>query len=330
MAKRVKLTVLIALIFLMGVISSGCFFLDFLFGEGEDSDISPEEKEKEEKKLVPELEREDEDKGLEDEEDLEGREATFYLLDEETGKLVRVSENIPDVEGIAQKTLSKMVNEEENIEFWAAHELSPVIPRGTEIKGMAVDDAGNARVNFSEEFLNFEGEGEKLIDAVVYTLAEFDTIDRVEFMVEGELLENLPHGLGVEGKMEPVGINSEVPVMRDGDGVALTLYFVAEKDENSYYVPVSRMVSEGSELEGKALAELVRGPDPDSTLKTYVSSEISLNELSLEGDRLLVDVSNITREKGKEEKAAKQIIYTLQEFDTIEKVELLIDGEEIY
>ena len=315
MRRRVKLFALIVMIVMMAVFSSGCFFLDFLFGTEEEPD----------EPSVPEEKKEKEIEEFEDDEDK--RETTFYLLDDETDKIVKTTSNIPWVEGIAQETLSKLVRDEENLQYWAEYELEPVIPSGTEIKGMTIDDDGTARVNFSEEFLDYEGEFGQLLNAVVYTLTEFETIDGVEFMVEGQMLEDLPEGAEISGRVGRVGINTEVAVIADGEN-PVTLYFVAEKGDNTFYVPVTRMVSDEEELEGEALAELINGPDPDSTLNSYVSTEITLNDIELDDGILYLDVSNISTEEGREQEAANQITYTLEEFEAIEKVELTVDGQE--
>lgn len=322
MKTQAKLIVLVVLIVFVSLFGSGCFFLDFLFGEKDKEDIAPPG-EKEEKKEEPgklDIKEEEEDK----------RETTFYLLDEYSAKLVPKAREISRVEGIAQKTLSKMVRDQDIKEYWADCELKPVLPQGTKVIGMAIDDEGIARVNFSEDFLEFEDNMDQVLNAVVYTLTEFDTIEKVEFMVEGMLLENLPEGAELEGVMEPTGLNAEVPVMAgEEDGTPLTLFFVAEKEENTYYVPVTRVVSPSEDLEGEALAELIRGPGADSTLKSYVSSQVSLNDIDIKQDKMVIDVSNLAKEEDKLEQAAKQVIYTLEEFKTIDSVELTIDGEQL-
>ncbi len=318
MRRKVKLFTLIVLVALMAVYGSGCFFLDFLFGsEEEPKEPTPEEEE---------IEREEEKEPLNDEDE---RETTFYLLENDSGKLVRTESNIPWVEGIAQETLTKMVRDDENLDYWGNYHLEPVIPSGTEVKGMTIDDDGSARVNFTEEFMDYQGDKAQMIDSVVYTLTEFEAIDGVEFMIDGEPLSELPESIDAitaNDVIDRMGINAEVPVVAD-DGVPITLYYISEKDGNTFYVPITRMVSETDEIEGEALAELIRGPDEDSNLESFVSPEIQLNEIDFDNESLTIDVSNITTEEGREEEAAKQIIYTLGEFDMVQSVELTIDGE---
>ncbi|NLY10635.1 MAG: GerMN domain-containing protein [Firmicutes bacterium] len=71
--------------------------------------------------------------------------------------------------------------------------ISP-IPPGTRVLGLQVKD-GLATVDFSEEIHNnFNGGAAMeslLLDSIVYTLTEFDTIDQVQILVEGKVIESI-------------------------------------------------------------------------------------------------------------------------------------------
>src|SRR5699024_1071369 len=88
--------------------------------------------------------------------------------------------------------------------------LSPIIPVGTEIKGITVDeDTGLCKIDFTGEVLNYETEKEEenLINGVVYTLTEFPAINEVQVMIDGEVVPALKHGTEVGGPLRRDNIN---------------------------------------------------------------------------------------------------------------------------
>jgi spore germination protein GerM len=92
--------------------------------------------------------------------------------------------------------------------------LDTAIPEGTELLGLAVSD-GVARVDLSSEFES--GGGTWSVTArlaqVVYTLAQFDTVDAVEFSIDGEVVELFSgEGLVLDGPQSPEDYEQLVPV----------------------------------------------------------------------------------------------------------------------
>ncbi|ACB85524.1 GerMN domain-containing protein [Natranaerobius thermophilus] len=317
---KVKLIVLIIVISSMALLLSGCFFLDFIFGPDPDETTKEEQEE-----LEP---KEDEPTEIRDYDEDEKRETVFYLLDN-NDNLVPVVKPIEWTEGIATKTLNKMSQTPANEEFWMDTNLTPTLPNGTKVKGMAIDD-GRARVNFTEEFLDMEPESEQEIkNSIVYTLSEFETIDEVEIMVEGEFIESLPGGTDVSGPLTREGLNVEITAEAESaeNETGVNLYFLSQDGE--YVVPVTRYIPDTEELEGNAIYELMKGADPDSGLISYVSTDLDINDVKIEGNTMQMDVSNLADDPEHQELALKQLKFTLTDFDYIDSMEISIDGTPI-
>jgi hypothetical protein len=64
------------------------------------------------------------------------------------------------------------------------------IPAGATLRSLKISERGTATVDFSKEFVeNFQGGDEaaaQVVDSVVATLGQFDTIKRVQFLVAGK------------------------------------------------------------------------------------------------------------------------------------------------
>ncbi|WP_158212351.1 GerMN domain-containing protein [Natranaerobius trueperi] len=308
-----KIVLLFTLILTFSLFTTGCFFLDFIFGPDPDEEKEVEEDEGQ----VEEEPYDDEDM----------RETMFYMLDD-NDNIVPIVRPIEWTEGIATKTLSKMSKSPQNIDFWEGTNLSPPLPSETQVKGMTIDD-GLARVNFTEELLDVQGEKEdKVLSSVIYTLTEFDSVDEVELMVGGEFIDTLPAGADVSSYLVRDGLNIEVTSQaRAADSQdAVTLYFIS--NDKKYLVPVTRYIPATDEIEGNAIYELMEGPSSESGLVSYISPELTVNNVSIEGSKIIIDVSNLSDDPESQEEALKQLYYTLIELDKVNEVEITVDGEE--
>jgi spore germination protein GerM len=92
--------------------------------------------------------------------------------------------------------------------------LATAIPEGTDLLGLTISD-GVAKVDLSSEFES--GGGTWSVTArlaqVVYTLAQFDTVDAVEFSIDGEVVELFSgEGLVLDGPQSPEDYEQLVPV----------------------------------------------------------------------------------------------------------------------
>lgn len=82
----------------------------------------------------------------------------------------------------------------------AAAGLFTAVPAGTELLGIEIED-GTATVDLSSDFEQGSGSSAEFLRLaqVVYTLTQFETIDRVSFQLEGEPVELFGgHGIMVE------------------------------------------------------------------------------------------------------------------------------------
>ncbi len=115
------------------------------------------------------------------------------------------------VAGAAMNELLAGLTEDESA-VWPA--LSTQIPVGTELLGLTIDN-GVASVDLSEEF--DDGGGSFSVTArvaqVVYTLCQFDSVDSVEFYMEGEIIEVFTgEGLLFDGPQTPEDYYELLPV----------------------------------------------------------------------------------------------------------------------
>lgn len=113
-------------------------------------------------------------------------EITIYLLND-SGQAVATTRTVT-TEGVARAALLALIDGPSPRE--AAAGLSTAFPSDSLVLGIAIDD-GTATVDMSREFEAGGGSFAILgrLAQLVYTLTEFDSIDRVDLLLDGEAIE---------------------------------------------------------------------------------------------------------------------------------------------
>jgi germination protein M len=117
---------------------------------------------------------------------------TLYYKDA-NGYVAPISMVLPSKEQIAKQSLEYMV------EGGPAQAMLPagfkaLLPKGTQIKGINITaDQKLAIVDFSQAFASYNAQDErKIMEAVVWTLTGFPSIDKVQFRMEGKAMTEMP------------------------------------------------------------------------------------------------------------------------------------------
>ena len=119
-----------------------------------------------------------------------GEETTvqLYFISADGKSLVKEEKKIPKVEGIARATMEALLAGPE-----ANSGYLPAAPAGTELLDINVKaDDKLCIIDLSQEFANIAQEGQDLaVYAIANTLCQFETVDQVEFRIEGANVESL-------------------------------------------------------------------------------------------------------------------------------------------
>ncbi|OEF98285.1 GerMN domain-containing protein [Desulfuribacillus alkaliarsenatis] len=264
-------------------------------------------------------------------------ELSIYFVDG-NGLVVPMGIQIPRSEGIAKETLRFMTKGGPVLSQIAGTSLEPVLPAGTEVIGMSIND-GVAKIDFTKEFLNYQTKEHErqMIEAVVWTLTEFPTIESVHFMVEGHYIESMP--VGGTSLEEPVsrtiGINLEVSGQANIGSPALTshvmLYFQAvDESGKMYYVPVTRIIPRTENRLEAVIAETLRGPLQDNLYSATIPTT-KINTINRTGTNLHVDFDDRLTTYGPgshgEFTVIQSLILGLTEIQDIDAISITINGE---
>ena len=256
--------------------------------------------------------------------------STVVYYQDNYGYLVPVMCTIPYEDGVAKATLNKMIQSPENDMQAARLGLKTVLPEGTTID-LDISD-GLARIDLSKEVLNMADAAAEsnMIAAIVQALTEFESVERVEFLVGSQKLDKLTHGTDISGTFERGEINLETSVsaINSGELKPVMLYFPCES--SSVVVPVTRMVYSNADV-NTAVLELAKGPSNQSPLESALPAGCGLIDVQVVDGVAKVnftkEFANLVQNTDGGRLALKALVLTCTQFDGVKSVEILVEGE---
>ena len=248
-----------------------------------------------------------------------------YYQDGE-GYLVPVTRQVDKTDGIAKATLNLMVQSGANDLAAARLGLKTTVPEGVTFDLDIAD--GKARVDLSKEALNcVNAEQETLmVQSVAQTLCEFDTVDEVTFLFDGQKRSKLTWGTDVSGVFTGGQINLESVETMAGTGT-VQLYFPSATGR--MLVPVTRTVFSDADVT-TAILELVKGPKPDSGLSAPLPSDCGLLGVHMKDGVVTIDFTHqfmdaVQAENGVQ--ALRAILFTAAQFPGVRQVKIAVEGQ---
>ena len=252
--------------------------------------------------------------------------AVVYYQDGE-GYLVPVTKQIEKTDGIAKKTLSLMVSSGENDLAAARLGLKTTIPEGTTLDLDIAD--GKARVDMSKEALScMSAEQETLmVQSVAQALCEFDTVEEVSFLFDGQKRSKLTYGTDVSGVFTGKNINLESVETLAGAGAGtVQLYFPSASGR--MLVPVTRTVYSNADVT-TAVLELLKGPREDSGLEKVAPKDCGLKSVTMQNGVVTIDFTREMMDAAQGDTGVQMIravVFTASQFPGVKEVRITVEG----
>lgn len=212
-----------------------------------------------------------------------------------------------------------------------------VLPAGTEVLGLNLEEDGTMVVDFSEDFTEYRAEDEvKIIESVTHTLTQFDSVNRVQLRVNGNPLEEMPvNGTPIgEGYSEAHGINvTQTDTIDLINSEAVTMYYPASSEENRYYIPVTQYVEKKEEdmlesivtslLDGPGLLQVVQVFDSQAELMSEPVMNDGVVELTFNEAILMDEEQAVIADE-----VMETIVRTLTQQEAVEAVNVKVNNIE--
>jgi germination protein M len=263
------------------------------------------------------------------------RPVTVYYQDED-GCIIPMTRWIQPQLGIARAAVSLAIDSPLTREETSYYGVYPVIPENTGILGIDIRD-GTAVIDFSRHLLNYgtAWSERNIIAAIVYTLTEFDTIDRVKILINGYSPGVLKYGTDLSDALgrEDLMINAG-PSLSPLGKKKLDVYFMKQtNDEFAYAVPVSLLIGSGeADTMPDTLVRLLFEGEPEGGIYTEIPDGTYLKSSYVYNGTVYLDFSSEFLNYGgtaREEAILKQIAYTLRQCDVIRKINITVEGRKV-
>ncbi|NMD70682.1 sporulation protein [Bacillus sp. DNRA2] len=257
----------------------------------------------------------------------------LYLIDKD-GYVVPQTMALEQKEGIAKQALEYLVVNGPVSEM-LPNGFQAVIPADTQVSVDIKDKV--AVVDFSKEFANYKKEQEQqILEAVTWTLTQFDSVDSVKLQMNGKVLKEMPvNGTPISAKQSRAnGINIDAEDVVDiSNTKAVTVYFVGGETGNYYYVPVTRRVDNKvkNNIEA-AVNELVKGPSYTTDLQSEFAAGVELlDKPKIENGKVTLNFNEAIfggfKEKIISNHLLNSLVLSLTEQKGIESVSILVKGK---
>jgi germination protein M len=260
---------------------------------------------------------------------------TLYYKDA-YGYVAPISMILPNTEQIAKKSLEYLV-EDGPAQALIPAGFTALLPKGTQVKGInLIADQKLAVVDFSNAFTSYNAQDErKIMEAVVWTLTGFPTIDQVQFRLEGKDMTEMPvfNTPLDEPLTRKMGINLELaPGVNIGQATPVTLYFHNETAAQfEYFVPVTRMIKRTDQTNTAVMEQLVKGPLDNKGLTATLTESTKVSSIAQSEDHQLVtvDLASAAADSSGSltPEALEAIILSITESSGASKVQFTINGE---
>ncbi len=277
------------------------------------------------------------DDGKENEKQASGKtvKRQLYLIDENGYVVPQTLElPVPDTKEVATQALEYLVKDGPVTEV-LPNGFQAVLPPGTEILGVNIKD-GVAIADFSEEFKDYRPEDElKILQAITWTLTQFDNIDKVKIRINGVDQDTMPvDGTPIsDGVSREDGINIDAGSVADiTNSIGVLVYFLAQSGDDSYYVPVTKRIpqTDTSDKIAATVQALIEGPGVQSRLFSDIPNDTKLLKAQKDVNGLVTLNFNeaiLDNQKAISNASLYSLVLSLTELEGVNEVAIQVNGE---
>lgn len=214
--------------------------------------------------------------------------------------------------------------------------FKPLLPKGTEILNIKLNES-LLTIDFSQKFNEIDKTyEEKIIEALTYTLTSLDGIDKIEILVEGSKLKQLPNSKKniPEYLDKDYGINKTYELTSLNDVYSYTIYYVNRFNNESYYTPVTKYINSEEQDKVKIIIdELSTSLTYETNLMSYLDTNAKLLDYEIIDETIKLNFNNLILSDITSNIILEEVIYTIglslcDELE-LERVIFQVDNKEI-
>lgn len=326
-------------IIVLGALLTGCLKGEQTF---EEMDVPGTVMEENEEDIAEKADEAEEEKTQNPEENIEIVETEETILRElflidANGLVVPQSLELPKTQSAAMQSLEYLVKEGPVTEL-LPNGFQAVLPAGTEIIGVNLQEDGTLIVDVSEEFKNYGPNEElKILQAMTHTLTQFESVERIKLWINGVEQTEMPvNGTPIsDGYSIKNGINiyaKDRPDLKHSKVV--TIYYPKTYHDQFYYVPVTQYMNEqGTDIFTLIVEALMDGPDPQVEGIDVFNDETTLvNKPFLQNGVLQLEFNEAVLKDPEKaiiaDDVMETLVRTLTSQDAVDAIEVKVENKD--
>jgi len=232
----------------------------------------------------------------------------YWLVEEE--KELQVTNG-----AVARAVINEIIKEENHNKY--------LIPEGTKLLSLNLKN-GLLTIDFSKEFQTTNlGHGYEnlMVYTLINSLTEFSTIDRIQFWIEGKIVESLPH-IYIKDPLE-----RNESIIADVKNRTVKLYGIPEPNIDGYIYSYNTDIT----IINNAIAKSIIEKMIEEKDKNHIPMRTQLLSLNLKNGLLTIDFNSGFKNTDLDYYTERFMIYTivnsLTELSTINSVQFWIEGK---
>ena len=191
--------------------------------------------------------------------------------------------------------------------------FEPLIPENTKLLNYSLNDKV-LKLNFSKEFLLVkENDEEKMIESLIYSLCELESIDKILIYVENKKLNELPNSkVKLPVSLDKsYGINKVYDIKSFKNVTKTTIYYASKTDDLTYYIPITKITNNDANAVEIIVKELKTSPIYESNLISFLNASYELKNYEIMENSVNMSFDNKMLLNLNDENITEKVKYTL-------------------
>ena len=191
--------------------------------------------------------------------------------------------------------------------------FEPLIPENTKLLNYSLNDKV-LKLNFSKEFLLVnENDEEKMIESLICSLCELESIDKILIYVENKKLNELPNSkVKLPVSLDKsYGINKVYDIKSFKNVTKTTIYYASKTDDLTYYIPITKITNNDANAVEIIVKELKTSPIYESNLISFLNASYELKNYEIMENSVNMSFDNKMLLNLNDENITEKVKYTL-------------------
>lgn len=240
-----------------------------------------------------------------------------------------------DIEKKAKELLTALI-EGSSLEDKIPSGFKSIINSETKILSLKYNE-GLIKVDFSKELMNTNVElEEKTIEAIVFTLTSIEDVKSVIIYMNGEILTKLPQSkINLPSTLDrSFGINKQYNINSDKNITKTTVYYIDKINDNTYYVPVTKVNNDNREKIEIIVDELSSSNLYKTNLMSYLNNNTKVLSVNEDEEKMVIEFNSYIFNDIDTKDILEEVIYTIclsiNDNYNVKEVIFNVDNKEIY